>query len=118
MKLIKINKYSVYNNYTVRNEGSNISNIVSKMIQLAGRLCEHYASDIVYDVNAFRMAVDNRLDYDKYLFFREDGVTAKSFEDIMVQHSADYIQVWHLTYDAKTQVHEFTRVSVYVKEEF
>lgn len=116
MKAIKISKYSCYDNYTVKDKGTNLSRITSKMIQLAGRFCENYASDIVYDANALRIAVDYKLDYDKYLFFREDGVSAKSLEDITIYHSTDFIQVWHLTYDAETQEQEFTRVNISVKE--
>lgn len=116
MKVVKINKYSCYDNYTVKDNGTNLSRITSKMVQLAGRLCENYASDIVYDANAFKTAVEHKLDYDKFLFFREDGVTAKGYDDIILQHSTDFIQVWHLTYDAETQDQEFTRVYISVKE--
>ena len=117
MKVVKISKYSCYDNYTLQDNGTNLSRITSKMIQLAGRLCENYASDIVYDANALRKAVDAKIDYDEFLFFREDGVTSKSFDDIVHYHSTDFIQVWHLTYDAETQNQEFTRVSISVKEE-
>ena len=117
MKVVKISKYSCFDNYTVKDNGTNLSRITSKMIQLAGRLCENYASDIVYDANAFNTAVNHKVDYDKYLFFREDGVTSKSYDDIVAYHSTDFIQVWHLTYDAETQDQEFTRVYISVREE-
>ena len=116
MKVI-INKYSSYDNYTIKDNGTNLSRITNKMVHLAGRLCEHYAGDVVYDINAFRESVDHKLDYDQYLFFREDGVTAKSYEHITTAFSNDFIQVWHLTYDANTQDQEFTRVIVSVREE-
>lgn len=114
MKVI-INKYSSYDNYTIKDNGTNLSRITNKMVHLAGRLCEHYAGDVVYDINAFRESVDHKLDYDKYLFFREDGVTSKSYEDITAAFSNDFIQVWHLTYDADTQDQEFVRVRITFK---
>ena len=114
MKVI-INKYSDYDNYTIKDNGTYLSRITNKMVHLAGRLCEHYAGDVVYDINAFRESVDHKQDYDKYLFFREDGVTAKSYEDITAAFSTDFIQVWHLTYDANTQDQEFKRVRITFK---
>ena len=111
-KQIKINNYSCYDNYTVKDKGENHSTIVSKMIQLAGRLCEHYASDIVYDAQDFIEAINNNENFDRYLFFREMGVTAFKPEDVRCIEGTDYIQVWHLTYNAETQEQEFTRVEI------
>ena len=48
-----IHNYSIDDNYTYSNTGTNTSHVITAMIHLAGRLCEHYASDIVYDANAF-----------------------------------------------------------------
>ena len=107
-----IHNYSIDDNYTYSNTGTNTSHVITAMIHLAGRLCEHYASDIVYDANAFIEAVDNNKDFDRYLFFRENGVTA--FAPDMIEHieGTDFIQAWHLTYNAETQEQEFTRVSI------
>ena len=109
---IKITNYSCYDNYTVKDNGENHSTIVSKMVQLAGRLCEHYASDIVYDAEAFIEAINNNENFDRYLFFRENGVTAFKPKDVECIEGTDYIQVWHLTYNAETQEQEFTRVEI------
>ena len=111
-KQIKITNPSCYDNYTVKDNGENHSTIVSKMVQLAGRLCEHYASDIVYDAEAFIEAINNNENFDRYLFFREMGVTAFKPEDVECIEGTDYIQVWHLTYNAETQEQEFTRVEI------
>ena len=46
-KEIKISNYSCYDNYTIKDNGTNHSSIVTKMVQLAGRICERFASDIV-----------------------------------------------------------------------
>ena len=65
---IRISKYSCCDNYTVSDNGTNHSTIITKMVHLAGRLCEHYASDIVYDANAFIKAIEEKQNYDKYLY--------------------------------------------------
>lgn len=111
-KEIKISNYSCYDNYTIKDDGTNHSSIVTKMVQLAGRICERFASDIVYDADAFIEAIDNNENFDRYLFFREMGVTAFKPEDIKCIEGTDYIQVWHLTYNAETQEQEFTRVNI------
>ena len=111
-KQIKITNHSCYDNYTVKDNGENHSTIVSKMVQLAGRLCEHYASDIVYDAEAFIEAINNNEDFDRYLVFREMGVTTFKPEDIECIEGITYIQSWHLTYDAETQEQEFTRTEI------
>ena len=114
-KKIKITNYSHYDNYIIKDQGTNHSTIVTKMIQLAGRICEHYASDIVYDAEAFIEAINNNKDFDRYLFFREMGVTAFKPKDVECIEGTDYIQAWHLTYNAETQEQEFTRVYVYIE---
>lgn len=111
-KEIKISNYSCYDNYTIKDNGTNHSSIVTKMIYLAGRICERFASDIVYDANAFIEAIENNEDFDRYLFFREDGVTTFKPEDIECINETDYIQAWHLTYNAETEEQELTRVNV------
>ena len=111
-KQIKINNYSCYDNYTIKDNGTNHSTIVSKMVQLAGRICERFASDIVYDADAFIEAINNNENFDRYLFFRENGVTAFKPEDVECIEGTDYIQSWHLTYDAETQEQEFIRTEI------
>lgn len=112
-KKIKIQNYSCYDNYTVADKGDNSSRIVSKMVQLAGRLCERFASDVVYDAGAYMDAIENEENFDRYLFFRENGVTARKPEHMESLTDLDFIQAWHLTYNAETQEQEFTRVNVY-----
>lgn len=111
-KQAKIQNYSLYNNYTVLDKGDNWSSVVSKMVELAGRYCERFASDIYYDINTFVRSIDNKIDYDRYLFFRESGVTALSHDNIMAIEGTDYLQAWHLTYKAETEQQELTRVSI------
>ena len=117
MSKVKIVNYSSFDNYTVKDQGTNCSTIITKMVHLAGRFCEWYASDIVYDANAFIKAVDEGKDFERYLLFREMGVSAFKPEDVDVMVKTDYIQVWRLTYHAETQEQEFTRVYVRIEKE-
>ena len=116
MKKVKIRNYSSFNNYTIKDQGTNHSDIVTKMVQLAGRLCERYASDIVYDANAFIKSIEEKQDFERFLFFREMGVTAFKMEDVKAIEGTDYLQVWRLAYNAETEEQEFTRVNVYFEE--
>ena len=117
-KQIKITTYSCFDNYTVKDQGTNYSDIVTKMIHLASRICERWASDIVYDANAFIKAIEEGKDFDRYLFFREMGVTGFKPEDVSSIDGTDFIQVWHLTYKAETEEQELTRVSVYFEKRY
>lgn len=114
MEKLKVNltNYSCGNNYTVSNKGTNHSTIITKMVHLAGRICEQYASDIVYDASLFIEAIENKKNYDRYLFFRESGVTALAPEDVWCIRGIEFIQVWHLTYDAETEYQKFARMSL------
>ena len=118
MKKVKISNYSSFNNYTVKDQGTNHSDIVTKMVQLAGRICERFASDIIYDANAFIKAIEEKQDFERFLFFREMGVTALTPEDIEAIEFTDFIQAWHLTYNAETEEQELTRVHVYFERRY
>ena len=111
-KQVKITNYSSFDNYTIKDQGTNHSDIVTKMVHLAGRLCERYASDIVYDANAFIKAIEEKRDFERFLFFREMGVTAFTMEYVSAIEGTEYIQAWRLTYNAETEEQEFTRVNV------
>lgn len=118
MQKVKITNYSSFDNYVVKDKGTNHSDIVTKMVQLAGRLCEKYASDIIYDANAFIKAIENKEDFERFLFFREMGVTAFTADDVKAIEGTDYIQVWHLTYNAETEEQKFERVNVKFEREW
>lgn len=73
---IKITNYSCYDNGIV-SETENVCNVIDKMIQLAAKVTERWASDIVYDINELTDAIKNKESIDKVLFFRENGVTTR-----------------------------------------
>lgn len=116
MKKVKISNYSSFDNYTIKNIGTNHSDIVSKMVQLAGRLCEKWASDIIYDANAFIKAIENKENFERFLFFREMGVTALQPDNVDSIEGIKYLQVWRLSYNAAAEQQELTRVNVYFEE--
>ena len=45
----------------------NVSDIIDKMIQLAAKVTERWASDIVYDINELTDAIKNKESIDKIL---------------------------------------------------
>ena len=52
-----IHPYSTGNRYTAKSVNDNISSIMSRMVQIAGRLCEDYASDVYYALCNYDNAV-------------------------------------------------------------
>ena len=109
--IYKVYQYSMYDNWTVRAETKNVSSIMSKMVERAGRICEHYASDIFYALQGYYCAVRDKEAYDEVLFFREDGVSGKPVSDDTVEVSYDdSIQCWRLSWDPRTECGSFIRV--------
>lgn len=53
---IKITNYSCYDNGIV-SKTENVCNVIDKMIQLAAKLTERFASDIIYDINNLNDAI-------------------------------------------------------------
>ena len=107
-----ISTYHTASDYTYISDGTNPSTVITKLIQLAGRLCEHYASDIVFEAVAFRKAIESEQVYDKILFFREYGVEAFAPEDIECIDGTDYLQSWRLSFNPLTQMQKLQRVTV------
>ena len=53
---IKITNFSCYDN-GITSETENVCNVIDKMIQLAAKVTERWASDIVYDINELTDAI-------------------------------------------------------------
>ena len=117
MKTIKISDYSCYDKGTTSNT-ENISAVVDKMIRLAAKLTECYASDIVYDIGDLSSAVKGKKPLDNLLFFRECGVTTRNVESFdadaydSILFNFTPIQIWRLTHDPETTETKLIRVSV------
>lgn len=118
MEIIKIYNHTVDDKGTVSNT-DNISSITDKLIRLAAKLTERFAGDIIYDIDNLIDAVDNGIEYDSLLFFRENGVTTmetKTF-DASVYDTIFFnftpIQIWHLTHNPSKRETRLIRVNIH-----
>lgn len=116
---LKITKYGVNNKYTVTDHTDNISDVIDKMIRLVAKLTERWASDIVYDIESLKKAVENEEHFDRILFFRENGVTAwetselddKAYNAILINFTP--IQTWRLTHNPDIMLTKLERVDIF-----
>lgn len=94
----------------------NVSNIVDKMIRVTSKCTEHYAGDILYEMDALEDAIKRDIDLDRVLFFREGGVSSRKVDWDDTIFSYDFlprcIQAWRLTHDAESNVTTFRRVDL------
>lgn len=121
-KTVKISEINYKGNYVV--EGENTSTIVSELVNCAAKYCDYYASDVIYDVNAFMSAVETEGNYDRYLCFYDSGVHAANEERLM-DPNFRYCEIfergracYHLTYDPETKTQKLERICVYVSRGF
>ena len=54
-----IERYSIFDNYTVMSCGDNISNVMDKLLRLTTKLTESYASDILFLVPLIDKAMED-----------------------------------------------------------
>lgn len=107
--------YTIYDRYTAKSVNDNISSIMSRMVQIAGRLCEDYASDVYYALCNYDNAVRENYEYDKLITFRESGVIECKIENGTVDSRPRGIQYWRLTWNPEECAGMFKRVCL--KEE-
>ena len=110
-----IHPYSTDKGYTTKSVNDNISRIMSRMVQIAGRLCEDYASDVYYALCNYDNAVRENYEYDKLITFRESGVIECKIENGTVDSRPRGIQYWRLTWNPEECAGMFKRVCL--KEE-
>jgi len=92
--------HSMFDNWTVSVEGQNISTVIDKLIRLAAKNTEYYASDIIYTINALQDAVNNKVPYERYLGFRDGGVsTHEKSDDVSLVYCGEVIQWWRLIHE-------------------
>ncbi len=117
MKEIKITNFWG-SGQAVVSETENVSFVVDKMIRLAAKLTEHYASDIFYDISDLNNAVKEKKPLDNLLFFRENGVTTREIKDFDADTFESLLtcftpnQTWRLTHDPATTETKLIRVDV------
>ncbi len=109
----------VLNDKGIVSHTENIYKITDKLIRLAAKLTEDWASDIIYDIENINKAVELREKHDRLLFFREYGVTTRETETFDA-HAYDTllfnwnpIQIWRLTHNPSTMETKLIRVSIY-----
>ena len=105
-----IHPYSNNKKYNTTSVNDNISSIMSRMIQIAGRLCENYASDVYYTLCSYDDAVRENYEYDRLITFYESGVIERKIENDTVDSKSDGIQYWRLTWNPKEHVGALIRV--------
>ena len=110
-----IHHYSTDKGNTTKSVNDNISSIMSRMVQIAGRLCEDYASDIYYVLCNYDNAVRENYEYDRLIKFYESGVIERKIENDTVNSKPNGIQYWRLTWNPQKKEGVFTRVRL--KEE-
>ena len=110
-----IHPYSTDKGNTTKSVNDNISSIMSRMVQIAGRLCEDYASDIYYTLCSYDDAVRENYNYDKLIVFQESGVIEYTIENNTVNSRPRGIQYWRLTWNPEECAGIFKRVRL--KEE-
>ena len=104
--------YGLNNRYTTKSINGNISSIMSRMVQIAGRLCEDYASDVYYALCNYDNAVRENDEYDELIVFQENGVIERKIENNTVDRKPEGIQYWRLTWDPKEHVGMLIRVNL------
>ena len=107
--------YSTDKGNTTKSVNDNISSIMSRMVQIAGRLCEDYASDVYYSLSGYDYAVRENYNYDKLIVFQESGVIEYTIENDTVNSRPRGIQYWRLTWNPEECAGIFKRVRL--KEE-
>ena len=105
-----IHPYSTDKGNTTKSVNDNISSIMSRMVQIAGRLCEDYASDVYYALCNYDNAVRENDEYDKLIMFQESGVSECKIENDIVKGKPYGIQYWRLTWNPYKKEGVFTRV--------
>ena len=110
-----IHPYSTDKGNTTKSVNDSISSIMSRMVQIAGRLCEDYASDVYYALCNYDNAVRENYEYDKLITFRESGVIECKIENGTVDSRPRGIQYWRLTWNPEECAGMFKRVCL--KEE-
>ena len=110
-----IHSYSSFVGYTTKSVNDNISSIMSRMVQIAGRLCENYASDVYYTLCSYDDAVRGNYEYDRLITFYESGVIERKIENGTVDSKSNGIQYWRLTWNPQKKEGVFTRVRLKVE---
>lgn len=96
--IYKVQRYSAFDNYTVRGCGENVSSIFDKLIRLAAKLTENYASDLLYELPDVHDL--GGFEFGNWLYaFREGGVSRYDLDGDTVemgQPAEFFLQYWRV----------------------
>lgn len=81
---VTIRNYSYYNSdkYRIVDSGDRVASIFDKLIEIAARKCDIYASDVFWSMKSFNECVEKRGHYDKILVFRETHVLSFNVSEL------------------------------------
>lgn len=102
--------YSTDKGNTIKSVNNYISSIMSRMVQIAGQLCEDFASDVYYALCNYDNAVRENDEYDRLIAFYKNGVAECKIENNAVDRKPEGIQYWRLTWSPQKKEGVFTRV--------
>lgn len=74
----------------------NMSSIYTKLIQEAGRYCDFYASDLLYDINKIHKIIHSGESGTVHIGFRDNGVDGNEY--ISVREPDEIDSVYHAIY--------------------
>lgn len=74
----------------------NMSSIYTKLIQEAGRYCDFYASDMLYDIDKIHTIIQSGESGIVYIGFRDNGVDGNDY--ISVREPEEIDSVYHAIY--------------------
>ena len=115
----EIRPISSYDHWTLQAHGDNVSSIIDKLIRLAAKLTERFASDIVYSINDLQSAIQHWHKLDLVLFFNESAVRCQDIEEdgtvLYPEKIGACIQAWRLTYDPASITTTLQRVTLNTK---
>lgn len=103
---LTIGKYS-YNNaskYCASDPGDRIASVFDKIIEVAARKCDSYASDVFWDMYRMVEAVRDDNTFDRLLWFKETGVTSVDIKDLItlnystLKDIASQENIWRLSH--------------------
>lgn len=103
---LTISKYS-YNNpskYYVSDPGDRVASVFDKVIELAARKCDSYASDVFWDMYRLVEAARDETTFDRLLWFRETGVSSADIKDLTtfnyptLKDIASQENIWRLSH--------------------
>ena len=74
-----------------------MSSIYTKLIQEAGRFCDAYASDLLYDINTIEECIERQKSTTRYIAFRKYGVDGNSSIEIRTPYGmAEYRAIYQV----------------------